>query len=466
MAGHARLAPSNARWPRCAGSVREEAQYEDVAGAAAIDGTGSHLLLELCMDNNVRAEAYCGQIIGVNHHDAPNGWVVHRDRADRVQMALDYIAERHRLLSVAYPGATITIESETHADPGGAFGRDDWYGTVDVTITVMMDGHVLFIEIADYKDGRGWVGPKGNTQFISYAFGKIRPHVGSGPQLVKPFKPAGVRDGVKLTVMQPRTTPVIRSHDMTTEQLINEAQELAAAAHRTDEPDAPLTPGKHCQWCKANPKRGGHCAAELDKNIEEVKAVGTGIIATDGGGDLFEQAGRMLANVRSLSSDQLADLYDAWPAIAAGFERVGKEIEKRIGDDDEVPRYAMKPGRKSRVWALSEEEIAKKLKARRLKNADIYPPKLITPAAALKLSTLTSTQKEKLEAELIVEKAGDMKLTRVAAKEEVDTKSMFAGVTAVKSIFDDTNTEGSVAQCQTEDVQCSQQVEEAPVSFM
>ena len=67
MSSHARLSPSNTRWPKCPGSVREEAAYPDVSGEAAIDGTGSHLLLELCLQNGVRAATYDGQIIGANH---------------------------------------------------------------------------------------------------------------------------------------------------------------------------------------------------------------------------------------------------------------------------------------------------------------------------------------------------------------------------------------------------------------
>ena len=48
MSAHARLGPSNPRWTKCPGSVREEMFYIDIPGEAAIDGTGSHLLLEMC----------------------------------------------------------------------------------------------------------------------------------------------------------------------------------------------------------------------------------------------------------------------------------------------------------------------------------------------------------------------------------------------------------------------------------
>ena len=67
MGDHARLSPSNHRWPHCAGSVREESNYPDIAGEAAIDGTGSHILLELSLINNVKASHYDKLIIGDNN---------------------------------------------------------------------------------------------------------------------------------------------------------------------------------------------------------------------------------------------------------------------------------------------------------------------------------------------------------------------------------------------------------------
>jgi len=209
--GHARLGPSNKRWPVCAGSVREEENYEDVAGDAAIDGIGSHLLLEMCLQNNVPAFTYDQQIIGANHPDNMNGWLVAPDRIERVQMALDYISRRVAELKEMFAGCNVTVEAESKANPGGAFGRDDWWGTCDITIIARhpMSGEVYFIEVADYKDGRGYVSEKNNTQNISYLFGKMRPYVGSGPDKVRPFIPANV-GGIRMTIIQPKTNPVVR----------------------------------------------------------------------------------------------------------------------------------------------------------------------------------------------------------------------------------------------------------------
>jgi len=425
--GHARLGPSNKRWPKCAGSIREEERYPDIASEAAIDGTGSHLLLELCMKNNVRADQYDQQIIGVNHPDNMNGWMVAPDRIERVQMALDYITRRIAELKEMFPGCNVLVKSESKSDPGGAFGRDDWWGTCDITITARhaMTGEVFFIEVADYKDGRGYVSEKNNSQNDSYLFGKMRHIVASGPELVRPFVPGNF--GVRTTIIQPKTNPVVRYQCSTRQDdnvsvmtVIEAAERLATAAHATDDPDAPLTPGDHCQWCKANPKRGGHCTAKSNQSLQVVeKMSNTEMVAGDN--SLFEIINQVMADPKSLDENKLSELADAEDGIMAVFDKVKTEIKDRIDQGITVPGYAMVPGRGSKMWNEEEEVIVKKLKARRLKLVDIFPPKLITPAAMMNSDKLTDEQKQRLEKDLITFKGGKLTLKKVA-RDHVDEK--------------------------------------------
>lgn len=409
MAAHARLGPSNDRWPKCAPSVREEAAYPDISGDAAIDGTGSHELLEMCLKNGVRAEVYDGQLIGVGHPDRPLGWLVGPDRIARVQMCLDYVERRVNELKADYPMAKVVVESESKADPGGAFGRDDWWGTVDITITVFTPDvdYPRFIEVIDYKDGRGWVHVPGNTQLLAYLFGKIRPHVASGPDKVRPFRPERV-GGVRMTIVQPKTSPVVRYEEPTVSELIREAEALARAADRTDDPDAPLIPGKHCKWCKHKP----NCNAESEQSLATVKTMSNDVIATDGQ-SLFELVGKVLGDVAGLDNEKLAQLADARAGLESAFDKVEEEIQRRIELGDSVPGYAMAPGRGSNVWNAPEEDIVKSLKGRKLKLADIYPPKLASPAQILKSDKLTDAQKERIQKDLVAHKAGKLTLKKV-----------------------------------------------------
>lgn len=425
MGTHARLSPSNARWPICAGSVREEAGYEDIAGEAAIDGTGSHLLLEMCLDNAVPAIVYDGQVIGANHEDNSNGWLVAPDRIDRVQICLDYIERRHKELRVMYPKSTVIVEAESKSDIGGMFGRKDWHGTCDVTI-ICRDGHtgeVHFIEVIDYKDGRGWVHVPDNSQLLAYLGGKMRTYIGSGPELVAPYRADKVKD-VRMTIVQPKTSKPIRyqcsieAGTISSQSVVDAVNKLATAAYATDDPNAPVVSGKHCQWCKANPKRGGHCTAATEDSIKKVTTMSDGQIplipVNEGQGDFFEVIKQVVADPKSLTSKQLGDMLDAKDALMTAFDISHEELQRRVEGGEAVSGWAMREGRGASVWALPADEVEKKLKAKRLKLADIYPKKLISPAQVLKLKDLTKIQKDKIEDELISFKAGKLKLTKVA----------------------------------------------------
>lgn len=435
---HARLGPSNHRWPHCPGSVREEAKYPDIPGEAAIDGTGSHLLLELCLQNGVDPKQYDQQIIGANHPEHPSGWLIGPDRIERVQMALSYILRRVKELKEQFPGCRVEVLSEVKTDPGGMFGRTDWWGTCDITIKAFLNDQLVFLEVADYKDGRGWVDVRDNTQLLSYLGGQMRPYMASGPDLVRPLDPNRVPN-VRMAVIQPKTNPVIRyvcstryEDDFSSFKVVDRLYELELAAERTDRPDAPLIAGKWCQWCKANPKRGGDCMADVNDSITTINTtVGSEIIATDGK-NIFEFIGSSFSKIKELTNDQLADLSDAEDAVLAGFQQVREEIQSRVDAGQHVPGFAMQPGNNANVWNDTEENIAKMLKSRRLTKDEIYPASLISPAQVLKHPKLTAEQKEKIKKDYIAVKAGKLSLKKVA---RTVVQSITSDVDSVQLMF-------------------------------
>lgn len=424
MSAHARLGPSNHRWPHCPGSVREEAAYPDVAGAAAIDGTGSHLLLEICLTGPmVPAAQYIGQIIGANHPDNPMGWLVNPDRAERVQMCLDYIDRRMDELQNLFPGCDVTVEAESKANPGGMFGRDDWWGTTDITISVIRKNSddLWFLEVIDYKDGREFVDAAENSQLISYAGGKLRPYIASGPELVRPFNTYGIQP-VRMTIVQPKTTPVVRYHDMPVDILVNRLEELAWAANQTDDPNAPLVSGKWCRWCKHK----NNCTANNETGLSTM----SNIIATDDQ-SIIEVLQNAVMNIGELSEEQLSQLADAREAVVNIFDKIDKEIESRIDRGITVPGYAKEPGRGTNKWNQPEAKIAEALKKYKLKKDDIYETKLISPAGVAKLSQLTKDQKDQITKDLISYVAGDLKLKKVSRdKQKPSVEEMFKNVVA------------------------------------
>jgi hypothetical protein len=389
------------------------------------------------MINNVPAIQYDQQIIGANHKDSPNGWLVAPDRIKRVQMCLDYVTRRVGELKQQFPRCEVTVEAECRSNPGEYFGRDDWWGTCDITITAFNPetGFIYFLEVCDYKDGRGYVGERDNTQLISYLRGKM-------PK-------SGVMPGhVRMTIVQPKTNPVIRYQCTTrpedgimVQSVISAAEGMAVAAVATDDPDAPCIPGKHCQWCKANPKRGGHCTADAEKSLRVVESMSDkDLIVSDGGNQhLFEYIQKAVADPKSLTVDQLGELADAEAGLMAAFGKVKTEIEERIEQGETVPGYGMLPGKNAKVWVGDEAAIEKMLKARRVKKADIFPTKLISPAQVMKLpdDVLTADQKSKIERDYIAVKAGKSSLQKVSRDHQPKVEKDVAQSSTVDMMFAD-----------------------------
>jgi len=371
---HARLGPSNHRWPHCPGSIREESAYPDSSGDAAIDGTGSHLLLELCIaagnkSGKYDASEWLDRTIGEGHEDRPQGWWVKQDRIDRVQMMLDYIQRRRKEMFVSYP-----VASEVQSNPGYYFGRDDWWGTVDVEMRTKE-----ILEVSDYKDGRMYVDVKDNSQLISYAAGRLAPFILQDGGVCDPTK-TDIKT-VRMSIVQPKTNPAVRYVDMTPVDLWNKAVELSIAAAMTDDPDAMMIEGKHCTWCKHG--RAGNCEAKARKVSEGVKRMNL---------DMPD------VPASEMTDQQLAEIMDAAPLITKMIEQVNAETKSRIESGGTVPGYIMGTGRSSKKWADDEEIVAKKLTGmRQFKKADAYPAKLITPAAALKFPGLSDRQKASIE---------------------------------------------------------------------
>lgn len=407
MADHARLSMSNKRWPHCPGSVREEAPYPDTSSRAAIDGTGSHLLLELCVKHGHSPEQYLSDTIGVGHEDMPLGWVVHQDRVDRVNMALAYIERRKRELQERFPTAVIEVQSESKSNAGSKFqpSRDDWWGTCDITIAAKDPNSVAiwFLEVVDYKDGRQFVPAEDNSQLIGYAAGKI-PHSASGGATI---------EGVRMAIVQPKSNKPVRYTDEGWFKVHDEAFKLFKRAQDTDDPAAPLIAGWWCQWCKANPKNGGHCTQAAQQANQEIQAMTE---SNTGFEKLLE------LDVREATEQELVEVADLEPhvlKIQEALDRVKAEIQSRVEQDIPVQGWALKPGRKSRGWS-DEAEVEAILNKTKLKKDEFAPRKLLTPAQAEK--TVSSRTWERLQ-ELVEETPGKLKLARVSPEDTAPEKT-------------------------------------------
>lgn len=387
------LSPSKrSRWALCPGSIREEAKYpEQDSGPAAVDGTHSHTLLEKCIITSRPA----AEIIGVQLIDHEGSFIVDADRAARVQLALDYIAEQSL-------GGICKVVSESKVDPAFLLGRSDLSGTVDVQI---LAGDTL--ELIDYKDGMGIVDAKDNMQLEQYAYGVL-----AGYKL--PVNGAYPFEYVKMTIIQPklalRGLNPITSHTVTVSDLLANMGTIVAQAAATDKPDAPLVPGEsQCKYCRAK----GSCSALANNVMKEV-------------GIMFQPVVTQTLDVAQQSADkdpstmddaQIAQIMEAAPLMRQLLEGVEKEALRRLEAGQTIPGLKLVNGRGSRAWVLPESEMAEKLVKMGIPKTAIYETKLVSPAKAEKLTwekkdgtkvTLTDRQLQRMEQEYVSKLAGKL----------------------------------------------------------
>ena len=418
MSTHAQLSPSKrSRWALCPGSIREEAKYPETGGGpAAIDGTHSHTLLERCIGSSEPAAAY----IGASLTDHEGTFIVDKSRAERVQIALDYINEQSL-------GGMMKVVSETRVDPEHLLGRTDLSGTVDVQI---IGGDTL--ELIDYKDGMGIVSAKGNMQLEQYAYGVLAsfklPVNGDYP-----FKT------IRMTIIQPklalRGMPAISSHDVSVRDLLANMGTIIVQAAATDAPDAPLVPGdSQCKFCRAK----GSCSALANNVMKEV-------------GIMFQPVVTQSLDVAQQSADkdpstmddaQIAQIMEAAPLMRQLLEGVEAEALRRMQAGQTIPGLKLVNGRGSRAWALPEAEMAEKLVKMGIPKSAVYETKLVSPAKAEKLTwekrdgtkvTLTERQLKRMDQEYVAKMAG--KLTVVPESDSrpaviMNAAPMFSAVEA------------------------------------
>ena len=380
MMAHAKLSPSSAhRWTRCPGSVREELKYPDNSGPAALDGTRTHALLEMCLVTGMDPEL----MVGMTTSDDEGSYTIDADRAKRVKVATDHVRDL---------GGEVT--TERRVDPSRLVGRDDLGGTVDVTVIVGDTVHVI-----DYKDGITPVEAVENDQMIAYALGDL-----AGYNLpINGYYPV---KHMVLTIIQPKLAmkglPPITSWELSVESLLSRIGDIVVKAAATDAPDAPLVPGeKQCRFCKAK----GGCAAV---NTHVMDAVGMFKSI-----DIVQQAA--VTEPTEMSNDNLREVIEAAPLLRQLLEASEAEALRRMQMGQTIPGLKVVNGRGSRAWAHTEDEMVVKLKKIGIPAGALYVTKLISPAQAEKLTwekrdgtkvQVSDKMKLQMERELIVKLAG------------------------------------------------------------
>lgn len=345
---HAKYSPSSAhRWTRCPGSVREEMKYPPSTNEAAIDGTHTHTLLERCLGSDMLPEAYVGKTLTDHEGD----FTVDEDRAERVQVAIDYIEKRRPR----------RIFSEQAVNPAPFVGNANCYGTADV---ILVDNQ--WVELIDYKDGMMPVDVEDNEQLELYALGVLSTI--DYPDTVTT---------VHMTVVQPKLTAKkldpVRSTSLNLGDLLSRAPRYQKAVIAAEQPDAPLVPGDtQCRWCRAK----SNCKAATEAALTSAGIEFQNL-------ELAQQSADRDPN--TMTDAELVELMEAIPLLRQMIVAVETEAQKRLEAGRQIEGLKLVRGRGQRSWALPEPEIEQKLRRMGIPKDAVYTRKIISPAQVEKL---------------------------------------------------------------------------------
>jgi len=340
------LRPSAAaRWIACPASVQLSAKMpKGEAGAAAQRGTAIHSLSESCFLTSSTPEEWLGiDVEGIRMDD---------EAITYARKHLDYIeTEELRLGNVFVEQFVTAYESPAVRVAGTA----DVLGWSDDT------GEFI---VGDLKTGRGWVDADSDQMRI-YALGGMR-------LAKKNFRT------VTMTIVQP-VHGVNRHHTMTVPDLLRwEAQVLIPAVQAAMSTSAEAVPSEAaCQWCPAKPICPAH--------IEPFNVMSTAQAPP------------------ALSDEQLTSFLDNIAKVEGFIKALETYATKRIKDGAALRGWQMGPKKAHRSW-VNEADAAEWLHNAGLVSSEIFPHKIITPAAAEELlekgTTVTDTLTKKVSSGL------------------------------------------------------------------
>jgi hypothetical protein len=354
----------------CPGKPVMEEGKPNRSSIYAATGTVAHMLLEFALRDGTEPPAYLGRIFQVEGFDIE----VDEDMVDAVETALGNIREMAG-------GAAIMPEQQVNYSRYLQVDRDEAWGTADA---IVPRGDEL--QVHDYKNGSGVVVEADeNPQMMLYGLGALE----AVNDLLGPFKT------VRLVIHQPNVKSAPSEWACTVEELehwaltkagdaVDQRQAAAEVAKGGDDAEFQswLVPGeKQCKFCKAK----ATCTA---LRAEVAKAVFTD--ATVATPDEFAEAA--LVPVKSAHDDDDAEV--AWLAASMAkadliedwVKAVRAEVEHRLLDGQEVPGYKVVEGKMGHRKWTDPAAVEAELKTMRLKEAEMYDFKLISPTTAEKLA--------------------------------------------------------------------------------
>lgn len=333
---HALMSPSSAeRWASCPGSVPLTRNLPDDPSPFAAEGSCAHEVAARCLLENQRAAAFVGQVF--------HGHEVTAEMAEHVDTYCQWVRDYRQ-----HPSDDLHIEVALPIDP--ITGEPDAVGTADAVVLSFAHQEIT---VADLKYGRGVrVQAEQNLQLVLYALAAMALY-----GVVADWQT------VRLVIVQPRAGGV-SEWLLTVGELEAYANTLRLAAERvrqalSEGPAHFLNPGeKACRWCRAK----AICPALSAQVLDDVETI-----------------------PEAASNPEIAHLLPRIAMIEDWCRALRAEAERRLIAGIPVPGFKLVEGKKgARAWD-DLTQVESLLKSMRLKVADMYDLKLISPTTAEKL---------------------------------------------------------------------------------
>lgn len=378
MSGHVKLRPSAAgRWMKCTMAPVMEANFPDQSSEYAAEGSEAHRF----------AERWAARAVGIPMGLVPQDFPPDQEMLDAVEFYANYIKELYREHRDRGEDPAVFLEQRVdleHYIPGS-------WGTADCLIVAENTLHVI-----DFKYGKGVaVEAYNNPQMSLYALGALE-----WAELLYDIS------DIVMTIVQPRlgglssfavTAGALKAWGEQTLKPI--AQEAASGTGH-------FCPGEDtCKFCKAS----GSCKAQADYYVS-----------------LFEEG----ENEGLLTIEETADLLTRSAGMKTWLLSIEDAVFNALMDGERLEGWKLVEGRSTRKYT-DEAEIAKRLRAKKYKAADLYEKKLIGISKMEKLVGKTKLAEicgdliEKPEGKPTLAPASDK---RPALNREEDIKEAFDDV--------------------------------------